>query len=147
MTEDKREDIERSLARLVPKPVPNGISQRVLNPAYEAGKKRILTRGWLIAAAVCAALLAAVFIADAFIARHESVRLAALLDQRSPARSIEDPTFTFMEILGIGADDDLAPLRLIMLASIRIRQYAPDRHEALKRLKGWLEHETPEDLY
>jgi hypothetical protein len=145
MTERENADIERSLARLAPKPVPDGMRQRILSSAYEAGGSRALTRGRLVTAAVCAAVLAAILTADRLVARRESARWAALLDGRSPVQSIEDPASILAEIMGTGAEKDVAALRSRMLASTRIRPQVPEMREALKRLKGWLEYETPED--
>jgi hypothetical protein len=136
MTDKENVDIERSLARLVPKPVPDGMRQRILSSAREAGGSRALTRGWLVTAVVCAAVLAAILTADRLIARRESARWAALLDGRSPVRSIEDPASILAEIMGTGAEKALAALRSRMLASTRIRPQVPEMLEALKKAEG-----------
>jgi len=148
MTGKDPDDIDKSLARLIPKPAPSGLRQRVITSVREAREKVVVMPGMRAVVAVCVVVLVAVLAGDALISEHESARFSALLDGRSSARTAEDESLFFAEILGITGDQDITAMKLRILASIRIRQDDErDRLEALKRLKGWLEHETPEDLY
>ena len=75
-------DIERDLERLKPVAAPAGLRRRVLDRAAEARKSAVLSPKMRVLAAACSIIIIAVLGLDPLIRKHETARLAALLDGR-----------------------------------------------------------------
>jgi len=140
-------DVERELGRLMIVPVPPGLRQRVLDRAAEARCRTVLTPGLRRLAIAAAALIIAVLVADPILSRHEAVRMSALLDGRTAAAAAPEVSSELAEALGGQASglDQLARLRTLARAAAG-EASVRDLVTAHERLKGWLNHETSEDL-
>lgn len=141
--------VEREIRRLAPAAIPPGLRDRVMNRAAEARRGAAL-RPWMRAAAVsAAALILALLALDPVLARREEARLAAALDGRTAAPSVEEDAGVLAEAMGGagGAKETARIARLEILAAAASRQEREQEMlDARRQLKGWLEHETPEDL-
>jgi hypothetical protein len=147
MIEHDPDDIEESLGRLVPKPAPSGLRQRVLASALESRKNVAMTPRMRLVASVCLMLLIAILGVEPLIMRHESARMAALLDGRSPTQTVAEEASELADMMGGQVGEVQALMRLQIMASSGIREAEfRDGLEARKRLKGWLENEGQEIL-
>ena len=139
--------MERELGRLAAAPVPPGLRQRVLGRAQEARSQTALSP-WMRAAAVaCGALIVAVLAIDPIAARQEAARMTALLDGRATSNPAADGLSELAEALGDQGPglDQLARLQTAARDVAR-GESIRDLVMAHERLKGWLNHETSEDL-
>ena len=147
MIEHDPDDIEESLGRLVPKPAPSGLRQRVLASALESRKNVAMTPRMRLVASVCLMLLIAILGVEPLIMRHESARMAALLDGRSPTQTVAEEASELADMMGGQVGEVQALMRLQIMASSGIREAEfRDGLEARKRMKGWLENEGQEIL-
>ena len=147
MIEHDAEDIEESLKRIVPKPAPPGLRQRVLASALESRKDAALTPRMRIAAIVCSILIVAILGADSLLGRHESAQIAALLDGRPSVRAVAEDASDLAEVMGGQCADEDAVKRLqIMAATTARKNQERNIIEARKGLKGWLENESFENI-
>lgn len=141
--------VERELRRLPPAAIPSGLRDRVMNQAAEARRSAAL-RPWMRPAAVAAAaLILALLALDPVLARREEARPTAALDGRTAAPSTEEDARTLAEVVGGpgGAAETARIARLETLAAAASRQEREQEMlDARRQLKGWLEHETSEDL-
>jgi len=144
---DDLNDIERDLRRLVPRPAPPGLGERVLDSALGARKNTALTSRMRIVAVVCMVLIVALLGLDPLIGRHESARLAALLDGRPSGGAQGAEAFDLAESLGGQGyeGNGMAKLQARIANAVRKER---QRHfgEALRGLRGWSVHEIYEDL-
>jgi len=139
--------VERELGRLAAAPVPPGLRHRVLDRAAEARSQTVLTPGLRRLAVAGAALIVAVLAADPILGRYEAVRLSALLDGRSAPAAAPEGSSELAEALGGQASGSAQLARLRTLARAAAREGSVrDLVVAHERLKGWLNHETSEDL-
>ncbi|MBE3112894.1 MAG: hypothetical protein IMZ46_20675 [Acidobacteria bacterium] len=146
MMDHDRDDIEESLARLVPKPASPGLRQRVLDSAIEVRKNAAMTPRMRTVAVVCSILIVAVLAIEPLVGRHEAARMTALLDGRSSARAAGEEAYDLAEVLGVqGSEADRMARLQIMAASASREDRVSDFIEARKRLKGWLKNETSEN--
>jgi hypothetical protein len=140
-------DTEGELRRLVPSPVLPGLRRRVLDRALEARENTALTQPMRTVAVVCLILIVAVLGIDPLIKRHESARMAALLDGRSPRRAVAEEASELADMVGGQVGEFQTIMRLQIVASSGNREADfRDGLEARKRLKGWLENEGQEIL-
>jgi len=139
--------IERGLARLASAPVPSGLQGRVIDRALEARRGAALTPRLRTLAAVCGLVTAAVLVIDTLAVRRETVRLAALLDGLSPVRTAASENLELVELLG-GHEREAGRISRLqaMAASAARNEQKGDLIEARARLKGWIEHETSENI-
>jgi len=141
------EDLERELLRLVPAAVPAGLRERVLDQAAEARKSAALSPAMRILAAACSIAIVAVLGLDPLIRKHETVRLAALLDGRRMSLPAADLPSVLAEILSGEGNAAELMARLRIQAASAVREGRDHQvTEAWKKLKGWLDNETSEDL-
>ena len=142
-----RNDIEYALGRLLPKPVPPGLRERVIGSAFQTRKNSVLTPQLRIVAVTCSILLVAVLLLEPLSSRWEAARLAALLDGRPASPATGEEAAEFAEVLGLrGREADrMAKLQAMTAPALR-KERMGDFIEAQKRLKGWLENETSEDI-
>lgn len=142
-------EIERELRRLAAGPVPPGLRQRTLGRAAEARKKAALAPWMRLVAAGCSILIAAVLLADPLAGRHETARLAALLDGRTAPMAADDEASVVAEAVG-GSEGAAEAARAVRLGNLAAAASRRERGrqvtEARKRLKGWLADESSEDL-
>ena len=140
-------DIERDLERLKPVAAPAGLRRRVLDRAAEARKSAVLSPKMRVLAAACSIIIIAVLGLDPLIRKHETARLAALLDGRQTSFPSGEVPPELVEVLtGRGRDAErLARVQLAAAAAAR-KEQARQVREAWRRLKGWLDDETFEDL-
>ena len=140
-------DLERDLERLVPKPAPPGLRERVLFAALEARGEAALTPRMKIAAMACAALLAVVLGFGHLLGRREAARLAALLDGRPSTRMEVMAAGELAEMAGLESADAERMVRRLALASSAEREKRRSRFdEGLRGPKGWSAYEMSEDL-
>lgn len=139
-------DVERELGRLAAAPVPPGLRQRVLDRADEARSRAALTPGLRRLAVAGAALIVAVLAADPILGRHEAVRMSALLDGRTVPTAAPEASPELAEALDGRASGFAQLARLRTLARAAGEGSVRDLAAARERLKGWLNHETSEDL-
>jgi len=138
--------VEGDLRRLVPAAVPAGLRERVLDQAAEARRGALLAPWLRVAAAACAISIAALLVLDPLMTHHEEARLAALLDGRSQSLTASEPGPELAEA-GIGQGAEARRLELVrdLAAAAARKDIARESIEAQRRLKGWLEYETPEN--
>jgi hypothetical protein len=140
-------DIERELGRLAADPTPPGLRQRVLDAARGARKDAALTPRLRTLAAVCGLVIAAVLAIDPLVVRHETARLAALFDGPSSARTAVNEAAELAELLDGHEGKTRWISRLQVMAASAVRSERKDNFiEARARLKGWIEHETSENI-
>ena len=149
MIEHDAEDIEESLKRIVPKPAPPGLRQRVLASALESRKDAALTPRMRIAAIVCSILIVAVLGADSLLGRHESAQIAALLDDPGVLAQVEeDVRLLWAEVGGDLGELDKFRREGIFLSRLGSRGGSGWAYlEARDWLKGMFDHEDPENYY
>lgn len=140
-------DIERDLERLKPVAAPADLRRRVLDRAAEARKSAVLSPKLRVLAAACSIVIVAVLGLDPLIGRHEAARMAAFFDgRRTSPPSGEAPSELAEVLTGRGRDAErLARVELAAAAAAR-KEQARQVREAWRRLKGWLDDETFEDL-
>ena len=139
-------DTEGELRRLIPKPAPPGLRQKVLSTALEARRNAVLTPGMRKLAGACSIVIVAVLAIEPLVGRHEAARMTALLDGRSSARTAGEEAYDLAELLGVqGREADSMARLQIMAASASREDRVSDFIEARKRLKGWLKNETSEN--
>ncbi len=140
-------DIERDLERLEPVAAPAGLRRRVLDRAAEARKRAALSPKMRVLAAACSIIIIAVLGLDPLIRKQETARLAVLLDGRQTSLPSGEAPSELAEILtGRGKDAErLARVELAAAAAAR-KEQARQVRQAWRRLKGWLDDETFEDL-
>jgi hypothetical protein len=140
-------DIERDLERLKPVAAPADLRRRVLDRAAEVRKSPALSPRIRILAAACSIVIVAVLGLDPLIGRHEAARMAALFDGRQTSLPFGEVPSELAEVLtGRGRDAErLARVELAAAAAAR-KEQARQVREAWRRLKGWLDDETSEDL-
>lgn len=110
-------EIDKELGRLVPKPMPPGLRERVLRPALQARRKAALSPGMKWAAAVGLAVIAAVLMIDPVVGGWESARLAALLDGRPAGPAAGEAAIELAETAGLTAREADRLARLLDSAS------------------------------
>ena len=138
-------DTEGELRRLVPKPAPPGLRQKVLSTALEARRNAVLTPGMRALAVACSIVIVAALAIEPLVGRHEAARMTALLDGRPSARTVGEEAFDLAEALGVQGSEAARMVRLqIMAASASRQDRVSDFIEARKGLKGWLENESQE---
>lgn len=140
-------DIERDLERLKPVASPADLRRRVLDRAAETRKSAALSPKMRILAAACSIIIVAVLGLDPLVRKHETARLAALLDGRQTSLPSGEVPSELAEVLtGRGRDAErLARVELAAAAAAR-KEQARQVREAWRRLKGWLDDETSEDI-
>lgn len=140
-------DVERDLERLKPVAAPADLRRRVLDRAAEARKSAALSPKMRVLAAACSIVIITVLGLDPLIVRHEAARMAALFDgRRTSLPSGEAPSELAEVLTGRGRDAErLARAELAAAAAAR-KEQARQVREAWRRLKGWLDDETSEDL-
>ena len=140
-------DIERDLERLKPVAAPADLGRRVLDRAAEARKSAALSPKMRVLAAACSIIIIAVLGLDPLIVRHEAAWMAALFGGRPTSLPSREAPSELAEVLtGGGRDAErLARVELTAAAAARKGQ-ARQVREAWRRLKGWLDDETFEDL-
>lgn len=138
--------VERELGRLVPAAIPPGLRQRVLSRAEFARRGVMLSPAMRVAAAACSLLIAAVLLIDPLVGRHETARLAALLDGRKAATPATESAPELAEALDGKASEvwSLARLRAAV-GSAGSENTFISAIEAHKRLKGRYSDETSEN--
>ena len=143
MTPNDPQDIEKTLLSLSPKPVPQGLRERVLDSALEKRRDLVMTPWMRAVAGVCAALIAVAVLGDAAVTRAQNDTLRALLNGRGVSRpAVEDAGPFLAEIFGEVGDRERAGLERVALARPATRSVSlQDIEEARERLKGWLDHE------
>jgi hypothetical protein len=143
------DDIEKALERLTPLAVPPGLGRRIVARAREARKNAAMTPRMRIAAVVCSILIIAVLGADSLLGRHESARIAALLDGPGVSASAgEDVRLQWAEIGGDLGDLDKFRREGILLSRLGSRGGSGRAYlEARDWLKGMIDHEDPENYY
>jgi hypothetical protein len=140
-------DTEGELRRLVPKPAPPGLRQKVLSTALEARRNAVLTPGMRKLAVACSIVIVAVLAIEPLVGRYEAARMAALLDGRSSARTAGEEAPELAEVFGGQGSEANRMARFQIMAASAVREDRErDFVEARKRLKGWLENETFEDI-
>ncbi len=145
--ECSRTEIEKALGQIVPEPPPPGLRQKVLGAAFEARGNAVLTPGLRIVAVACSILLVIILGVDPILRRSEFARMAALLDGRSAAPPTVEDAADLAEVLGGQGREANTMARLQVAAASAVRKNRErDFIEARKRLKGWFENETSEDL-
>ena len=140
-------DIERDLERLEPVAAPADLRRRVLDRAAEARKRAALSPRMRVLAAACSIIIIAVLGLDPLIRKQETARLAVLLDGRQASLPSGEAPSELAEVLtGRGRDAErLARVELAAAAAAR-KEQARQVRQAWRRLKGWLDDETFEDL-
>lgn len=149
MRREERDDlVERELRRLVPAAVPAGLRKRVLDRAAEARRGAALAPWLRVAAGACAVVVAALLALDPLLSRHEERRLTALLDGRSTAAPAFETAPELAEAgLGPGTEAEHWARLQDLAAAVAGRSLEKASIDALERLKGWWEYETPESPY
>jgi hypothetical protein len=149
MTGRDPDEIEKSLNQFVPLAVPPGLGRQIVARALEARRNAAMTPRMRIAAVVCSILIIAVLGADSLLGRHESARIAALIDGPGVSAPVEeDVRLLWGEVGGdLGVLDELRREE-ILLSRLRGRG-GPGRAylEARDWLKGMSDHEDPENYY
>jgi len=140
-------NIERDLERLAPVAAPAGLRDRVMDRTAQARNSAALSPRMRILAAACSIIIVAVLGLDPLIVRHEAAQMAALFDGRQTASPAGEAPSELAEVLtGRGRDAErLARVQLAAAAAAR-KEQARQVREAWRRLKGWLDDETSEDL-
>ena len=140
-------DIERDLDRLSPVTAPAGLRQRVMDRAAESRKSAALSPKMRILAAACSIIVVAVLGLDPLMAKHETARLRVMLDGRQTSLPSGEAPSELAEVLtGRGRDAErLARVQFAAAAAAR-KEQARQVREAWRRLKGWLDDETFENL-
>lgn len=143
------DDIEKSLARLVPKPGPHGLRQRIIGHALKARKKAVVTPRMRALAAICLVLTSIVMVGDAVVSKWQSGRIAALLGGPVVSKPAGDEARLLW--VELGADlGDFDKFRREGIALSRLRSRDDSRYaffETRDWLKGMIDHEDPENYY
>jgi hypothetical protein len=140
-------DTEGELRRLVPSTIPPGMRRRVLDRALEARLNAALTPGMRALALACSIVIVAILAIEPLVGRHEAARMTALLDGRSSARTAGEEAYDLVEVLGVQGSEANRMARFQIMAASAVREDRErDFVKARKRLKGWLENETFEDI-
>jgi hypothetical protein len=139
-------DVERELGRLAAAPVPAGLRGRVLDRAFEARARAVLTPGLRRLAVACLAVIVAVAALGPLVGRYEAARLAALLDGRMPAPQAEGLAPELAELLAGDEKGAVSSAARQALAASAVRaDRATNLFEVRERLKGWFSDEDLED--
>lgn len=149
MTTIGPDDIEKSLARLVPRATPPGLGLQVIARALDSRKNAVLTPRMRAVALVWAVLTLVAVIGDAVVSKRQSGRIAALLGGPGVSKPAgEEARLLWAEI---GSDlGDLDKFRREGIALSRLGSRHDSRWafiEARDRLKGMIDHEDPENYY
>ncbi len=140
-------DLERDLDRLVPKPVPPGLRERVLGAALEARGGAALAPRLRLAAAACVILILVALGVGSLAGNREAIRLAALLDGRPSTSEERMEAGALAEMAGLASADAERMVRRLALSSSAEREKRRSRFdEGLRGPKGWSAYETSEDL-
>jgi len=149
MSIDERNDIERDLGRLVARPVPDKLRERVLGSALEARKNAAMTPRMRVMAVVFSILIVAVLGIDLFLGEHEAARLAALIDGPGLSMPTGQEAGLLWSELGVDLGDS-DKFRRAGIALSRLKDRDDSRKallEARDWLKGMIDHEDPEDIF
>ena len=149
MIEHYPDDIEQSLGRLVPKPAPSGLRERVLDSALESRRNAALTPRMRAVAAVCFVLTSLVLIGDAVVSKRQSGRITALLG----GPGVSKPAVDEARLLWAELGSDLGDLDKLRREGIALSR-SGSRDDSLRalfkardELKGMIDHEDPENYY
>ena len=143
------DDFENDLRRIVPRPAPPGLRERVLGSAFEVCKNAALTSRMRVMAFVFSILIVAVLGTELFMGGRETARLAAFIE--GPGFSV--PTEPEAGLLWPELAADLGDIdRFQRMGLALCRSWGrPDSRKALlevrDRRKGMIDHEDPENIF